>query len=235
MQDKLDDKEPEKEVEVPKYLPKEGTPALAIIRALRNEIPHCLQKDELKEVAQPFCAESFKETGSSSAWKATMILLKKKIISKSKKGSSEFYTLTEKGEELADLMGADEEDSRILINDLKLIGIEAAFMQKAIVRAFRSKASLVETLRERETVEQKMNVLRQTPYLIFVNFFTQAKFLEDKIYTEKTRKLRQNTKKIANFLRYYGKIHSKLPIFRDKSVKIHTGQKKFIREFSWLS
>ena len=141
------------------------SPSSAIVRALRNEIPHCLQKDELKEAAQPFCAESFKETGSSSAWnwKATTILLKKKIISKSKKGSSEFYTLIEKGEELADLMGADEEDSRILINDLKLIGIEAAFMQKAIVRAFRSKASLVETLRERETVEQKMNVLRQTP------------------------------------------------------------------------
>ena len=30
-------------------------------------------------------------------------------------------------------------------------------------------------------------------YLIFVIFFTQAKFLENKIYTEKTRKLRQNT------------------------------------------
>ena len=44
-----------------------------------------------------------------------------------------------------------------------LIGIEAVFMQKAIVRAFRSKASLVEALRERETVEQKMHVLRQTP------------------------------------------------------------------------
>ena len=45
------------------------------------------------------------------------------------------------------------------------------------------------------------------------HFFTQAKFLEKKIYTEKTRKLRQNTQQIANFLRYYGKIHSKLPIF----------------------
>ena len=51
-------------------------------------------------------------------------------------------------------------------------------------------------------------------YLIFVIFFTRAKFLENKIYIEKTRKLRQNTQKIANFLRYYGKIHSKLPIFR---------------------
>ena len=33
----------------------------------------------------------------------------------------------------------------------------------------------------------------QCAYLIFVIFFTQAKFLENKIYTEKTRKLRQNT------------------------------------------
>ena len=39
------------------------------------------------------------------------------------------------------------------------------------------------------------------PYLIFVIFLTRAKFLENKIYTEKTRKLRQNTQKIANFLR----------------------------------
>ena len=62
-------------------------------------------------------------------------------------------------------------------------------------------------------------------YLIFVIFFTRAKFLENKIYTEKTRKLRQNTQKIANCLRYYGKIHSILPIFCVKSVKIYTGQK----------
>ena len=72
-------------------------------------------------------------------------------------------------------------------------------------------------------------------YLIFVIFFTRAKFLENKIYTEKTRKLRQNTQKIANFLRYYGKIHSKLPIFRVKSVKIYTGQKFFTRIYSWRS
>ena len=31
------------------------------------------------------------------------------------------------------------------------------------------------------------------PYLIFVIFFTRAKFLENKIYTKKTCKLRQNT------------------------------------------
>ena len=62
-------------------------------------------------------------------------------------------------------------------------------------------------------------------YLIFVVFFTRTKFLENKIYTEKTRKLRQNTQKIANFLRYYGKIHSKLPIFCVKSVKIYSRDK----------
>ena len=49
--------------------------------------------------------------------------------------------------------------------------------------------------------------------------------MENKIYTEKTRKLRQNTQKVARILRYYGKINSKLPIFRVKSVKIYTGQK----------
>ena len=38
-------------------------------------------------------------------------------------------------------------------------------------------------------------------YLIFVIIFTRAKFLENKIYTEKTRKLRQNTQKIDNFSR----------------------------------
>ena len=35
------------------------------------------------------------------------------------------------------------------------------------------------------------------PYICL--FFTRAKFLENKIYTEKTRKLRQNTQKIADF------------------------------------
>ena len=61
------------------------------------------------------------------------------------------------------------------------------------------------------------------PY--FCHFFTRAKFLENKIYTEKTRKLRQNTQKIAKFLRYYGKIHSKLPIFRVKFVKFTPSKK----------
>ena len=60
-------------------------------------------------------------------------------------------------------------------------------------------------------------------YLIFVIFLHE----QNKIYTEKTRKLRQNTQKIANFWRYYSKMHSNLPIFRVKSVKIYTGQKRF--------
>ena len=65
------------------------------------------------------------------------------------------------------------------------------------------------------------------------HFFTQAKFLENKIYTKKTRKLLQNTQKIANFLHYYGKIHSKLPIFRVKSVKIYAGQFFLHRHRLW--
>ena len=47
-------------------------------------------------------------------------------------------------------------------------------------------------------------------YLKLVIFLTQAKFLENKIYTEKC----------VN----YDKLHSKFPIFRVKSVKIYTGQ-----------
>ena len=34
-------------------------------------------------------------------------------------------------------------------------------------------------------------------------------------------------------MRYYGKIHSKLPIFRVKSVKNYTGQKKITRTCPW--
>ena len=44
-----------------------------------------------------------------------------------------------------------------------------------------------------------VNFNREQTYLIFVVLFTRTKFLENKIYTEKTRKLRQNTQKIANF------------------------------------
>ena len=58
-------------------------------------------------------------------------------------------------------------------------------------------------------------------YLIFVFFLHKQNLLENKIYTEKTRKLRQNTQKIANFLHDYGKIHSKLPIFRVQFVKVY--------------
>ena len=76
-------------------------------------------------------------------------------------------------------------------------------------------------------------VIVHTWYLSF--FLHEQNFWRIKFTLKKTCKLRQNTQKIANFLRYYGKIHSKLPIFRVKSVKIYTGQKKFTWEFSWLS
>ena len=56
-----------------------------------------------------------------------------------------------------------------------------------------------------------------TSYLSF--FFTQAKFLENKIYTEN----RIN----------YDKLHSKLQIFRIKSLKIYTGQKNLHGRRPW--
>ena len=61
------------------------------------------------------------------------------------------------------------------------------------------------------------------------HFFTQAIFLENKIYTEK----RVNYDKLHSILPIlrvnYDKLHSKLPIFHVKSVTIYTGQKKFTR------
>ena len=61
------------------------------------------------------------------------------------------------------------------------------------------------------------------------HFFTQAKFLENKIYTEK----RQFLPIFRQFLPIYTEICTEkrqfLPIFRVKSVKIYTGQKKFTR------
>ena len=68
--------------------------------------------------------------------------------------------------------------------------------------------------------KQKHDYLRIIPHIY--HFFTQAKFLENKIYTEKTRKLHSK-------LPIFRKLHSKLPIFRVKSVKIYTGQKKIKR------
>ena len=64
-------------------------------------------------------------------------------------------------------------------------------------------------------IMEVMQVFRRVMSIPHIcHFFTQSKFLKNEIYTEKTRKLRQNIQKIANFLAYYGKIHSKLPIFR---------------------
>ena len=67
-------------------------------------------------------------------------------------------------------------------------------------------------------------------YLIFVIFFTLAKFLENKIYTEKRQFFALNLKKNATFSR---KICRKCQFFCVKSVKMYTGQKKFPRIYPW--
>ena len=68
-----------------------------------------------------------------------------------------------------------------------------------------------------------------TSYIIFVIFLTQAKFLENKIYTKKRVNYDKLHSKLPILRVNYDKLHSKLPIFRVKSVKIYTGQKKFTR------
>ena len=60
---------------------------------------------------------------------------------------------------------------------------------------------------------QRGKIFIYVTYLIFVIFFTQAKFLENKIYTKKNVNYDKILRKLPFFLRYYGKIHSKLPIF----------------------
>ena len=67
------------------------------------------------------------------------------------------------------------------------------------------------------------------------HFFTQAKFLENKIYTEK----RQFLPIFANFRQFlpiYTEIctekHQFSPIFCVKSVKIYTGQIFFLHEYT---
>ena len=67
------------------------------------------------------------------------------------------------------------------------------------------------------TFEDQVLPIKACAYLIFVIFFTQVKFLENRIYTEK----RVNYYKL--YSKYY-RLHSKLPIFRVKSVQIYTGQ-----------
>ena len=56
------------------------------------------------------------------------------------------------------------------------------------------------------------------------HFFTQAKFLENKIYTEKCVNYDKLHSKLPILGVNYDKLHSKLPIFHVKSVKIYTGQ-----------
>ena len=69
--------------------------------------------------------------------------------------------------------------------------------------------------------------VQNIPYIC--HFFTQAKFLENKIYTEKRVNYDKLHSKLPILRINYDILHSKLAIFRVKSLKIYTGQKKFTR------
>ena len=53
--------------------------------------------------------------------------------------------------------------------------------------------ALVELCDESLSANMATTQMKILTYLILVILFTRAKFLDNKIYTEKTRKLRQNT------------------------------------------
>ena len=67
------------------------------------------------------------------------------------------------------------------------------------------------------------------------HFFTKAKFLENKTYTEKCVNYNKLHSKLPILRVNYDKLHSKLPIFRVKSSKIHTGQFFFTQTPSVVS
>ena len=89
-------------------------------------------------------------------------------------------------------------------------------------------ASESEKLKLKNNHDMKDNDVSRS-YLIFVIFFKQSKFLENKIYTKKRVNYDKLHSKLPILRVNYDKLHSKLPIFCIKSVKIYTGPKKFTR------
>ena len=65
------------------------------------------------------------------------------------------------------------------------------------------------------------------------HFFTQAKFLENEIYTEQRVNYDKLHSKLPILRVNYDKLHSKLPIFRVKSVKIYIGHFFLNRHHLW--
>ena len=72
-----------------------------------------------------------------------------------------------------------------------------------------------------------------TWYLSF--FLHEQNFWRVKFTPKKRVNYDKIQRKLPIFLRYLGKIHSKLPIVCLKSVKIYTSQKNFTRIYSWRS
>ena len=60
------------------FKPQPGSGAFAIVKALSEESPPSLRKEELKDAASKYSSKSMKETGPFSAWKEMTILLRKK-------------------------------------------------------------------------------------------------------------------------------------------------------------
>ena len=86
------------------FKPQPGSGAFAIVKALSEESPPSLRKEELKDAASKYSSKSMNETGPFSAWKEMTILLRKKIVIRTGKGAEESFILTAKGKEVAEKM-----------------------------------------------------------------------------------------------------------------------------------
>ena len=176
---------------------------------------HHLQTPMLKCVLRIFCHVSFEEMLSARLVNWTPFYINTSKSSSSLLGDVFFWTKRsipnwKTWEHITPFRRSyHARNSQIII----LVWQFAIFLFRQFAKCSHTAISKMWTICKR--VMRKFNcswlLLRDVPHIC--HFFTRAKVLENKIYTEKTRKLRQNTQKIANFLCYYGKIHSKLPSF----------------------
>ena len=120
------------------YKPEPGSGAYAVLKALNDESPASLTKEELKLAASHYCRYSMKETGPTSAWKEITLLLRKRLVLKTGKGAQESYIITAKGMEVAGAMDGQNGEKEDLLREIRAIGDILPHIEKALVTRFRS-------------------------------------------------------------------------------------------------
>ena len=140
-----------------------GSGAFAIVKALSEESPPSLRKEELKDAASKYSSKSMKETGPFSAWKEMTILLRKKMVIRTGKGAEESFLLTSKGKEVAENMEGPNKKKEEFLREIRSIGKILPHIEKALLVRFKSNEDLKTSLQMQTTREGKENMLRQVP------------------------------------------------------------------------